>query len=80
MMNQVRTKRTFAREQLEEMTKQIKKEREREIAELDAPELSQEAKELLVGIRRGLRDIREGNVFTMEELLEMLFGENGLCS
>ena len=78
-MNHVRTKRTFTREQLEEMTKQIQEERKREIAELDAPELSQEAKELLVDIRRGLRDAREGIGFTIEEMIEILFGEKGIC-
>ena len=79
-MNQVRTKRIITKEEVLEAIKKRDEEVEKEIEELDAPELSREAKELLVGIRRSLRDIEEGNVYTMDEVLEMLFGEKGLCN
>lgn len=79
-MNQTRTKKILTKEEMEKEIEQWQEEKKREIALLDAPELSEEAKDLLVSIKRGLRDIQEGRVYTIEEVIEMLFGENGLCS
>lgn len=81
-MSQIITEKTVSKERIKQMEEEIKiyqEEKNRQIALLDAPELSDEAKELVVGIRMGLKDIEEGRTFTTEEMYKILFGENGLC-
>ena len=78
-MNQVKTMTTSTIVEIERMNIRRKLERKKELKLLDAPELSQEAKELLVDIKIALKGIQNGEVYTMEEMEEMLFGENGLC-
>ena len=75
-MNQVKTMTTSTIVEIERMNIRRKLERKKELKLLDAPELSQEAKELLVDIKIALKGIQNGDVYTMEEMEEMLFGEN----
>lgn len=78
-MNQTRTKKILTKEEMEKEIEQWQEEKKREIALLDAPELSDEAKDLLVSIKRGLRDIQEGRVYTVEEVLNYVLGEESIC-
>ena len=55
---------------------EMEEEKIRRLALLDAPDLTQEEKELLVEIKMALEDEEE---YTIEETLEILFGEDGLC-
>lgn len=78
-MNQVKTMTTSTIAEMERMKIRRELERKKELKLLDASELSQEAKELLVDIKIALKGIQNGEVYTMEEMEEILFGENGLC-
>ena len=79
-MEQIKTKRKITKEEFEKMMKEIARERARRIAELEAPELTQEEKEILIGIKMGLEDYEQGRYCTHEELMEILFGKDGLCT
>ena len=79
-MNNVSMLTINTKAEIERMKIKRKIEREKEKKLLDAPELSKEAKELLVDIKIALKGIQNGEVYTVEEMEEMLFGENGLCN
>lgn len=78
-MERVKTRKITGKE-MRIILDQRRKEKARRIALLDAPDLTEEEKEILVGIKMGLEDIEKGREYTMEETMEILFGEDGLCT
>ena len=78
-MEKVKTKKRLTemtRDEKEREFQKLEEEKQRRLQELDAPELTQEEKELLIDIKLGLEDEDEE---TTEETLEILFGAEGIC-
>lgn len=79
-MNIVKTKKRLTEMTRQEKEKEFEKMEEEErkrIAQMDIPELTQEEKEVLIGIKMGLEDKEE---YTWEETMEILFGAEGICT
>lgn len=75
----VKTKKITGKE-MRIIIEERRKEKARRIALLDVQNLTEEEKNILVGIKMGLEDIEAGREYTMEETMEILFGDDGLCT
>ncbi len=75
-MERVRTRKITGKE-MRIILEERRNEKARRIALLDAPDLTEEEKEVLVGIKMALE---EDEGYTIEETMEIFFGEDGLCT
>lgn len=67
----------MTKEEKEKEFQKMEEEEKRRVEKLYAPELTQEEKEILVGIKMSLEDEEE---YTIEETMEIFFGAEGICT
>ena len=69
-MYQVKTKPKLTKEYMEQYNKEIEEKFKQEMENLNAPELTREEKEVLVGIKLALKEAEEEEGYTIEEVRE----------